>query len=190
MKNLEEKITKAWKIVIILALNTVMLMLFSALSEKESISVISPGANGEEVRLLQEKLRESGYYKGQPDGGYSLEVRRAIKDFQEEKGIPATGKADCETLFLLGLNCVHSDYFSVEVQLAAKYIQWKCGGKSYAEKLKAGEKLINKLSLGASPDSVSEFLFLPEYVDFYRSTADIIPDCASHKAAYVCLNRY
>lgn len=55
------------------------------------------GATGEEVRKLQEKLREFDYDVGPADGEFGPRTRRAVVDFQEEHGLVADGAVGAET---------------------------------------------------------------------------------------------
>ena len=50
------------------------------------------------VTELQEALTERGYYTGPIDGRYSAELVAAIKAFQRDLGVPATGVIDVATL--------------------------------------------------------------------------------------------
>lgn len=191
---MEEKIKTAWRIVVILALNTVLLAMVSAAiggHREEAQAAISLGANGEDVRMLQEKLGGLGYFSGTADGNYSIETRKAVKNFQEDNGVRATGKADYETLVLLGLDSSDSSgYFGVDVQLLAKFITWKSGGESYAQKLATGRALVERMESEKYPDTLSENLFSGEFEKFTSAVTGIVPDSDSHKAAYKCLEEY
>ncbi len=52
------------------------------------------GAEGEEVRQLQTRLMELGYYKGKISGNFLGGTQTAIREFQENSGMTATGAAD------------------------------------------------------------------------------------------------
>lgn len=58
---------------------------------------LSYGASGEDVKLLQEKLIEMGYYWGNVTGNYLEGSVAAIQTFQQESGLAVTGKADVIT---------------------------------------------------------------------------------------------
>jgi uncharacterized surface protein with fasciclin (FAS1) repeats len=51
-----------------------------------------------QVAALQGILTATGHYGGPIDGVWSLEVEEALKDFQTELGVPATGVVDAATL--------------------------------------------------------------------------------------------
>ena len=52
------------------------------------------GAEGEEVRNLQTRLMELGYYKGKISGNYLGGTQKSVREFQEKNGIAVTGAAD------------------------------------------------------------------------------------------------
>lgn len=55
------------------------------------------GSNGEDVRLLQQRLIELSYLSGSADGAYGNMTASAVKSFQREAGLSQTGIADQET---------------------------------------------------------------------------------------------
>ena len=55
------------------------------------------GDEGEDVKLLQGRLGELGYYTDKASGKYLKNTQAAVKTFQSEFGLEANGKADVET---------------------------------------------------------------------------------------------
>jgi hypothetical protein len=51
----------------------------------------------ENVREVQEKLRDGGFYSGQIDGAYSSELALALTRYQIRNGLPITGQLDVDT---------------------------------------------------------------------------------------------
>jgi peptidoglycan hydrolase-like protein with peptidoglycan-binding domain len=62
----------------------------------------SDGWAGDNVREVQEKLREGGFYSGEIDGAYNTELAAAIVRYQMRNGLPITGQLDLETSDALG----------------------------------------------------------------------------------------
>jgi peptidoglycan hydrolase-like protein with peptidoglycan-binding domain len=60
------------------------------------------GWGPENVRVVQEKLRDSGLYFGEIDGAYSSELAAALGRYQIRNGLPITGQLDAETSKALG----------------------------------------------------------------------------------------
>jgi hypothetical protein len=54
------------------------------------------------VRAVQEKLRDGGFYLGKIDGAYNTELAAALSRYQIVNGLPITGQLDAETAKALG----------------------------------------------------------------------------------------
>jgi hypothetical protein len=61
------------------------------------------------VTAIQEQLAQQGYYRGEIDGIFGAETRRAIVRYQSDQGLRATGNLNEDTLQALGLRRVASD---------------------------------------------------------------------------------
>ena len=64
----------------------------------------SSNQNGDSsVAAAQERLSKQGYYRGQIDGVFGDETRRAVMRFQSEHGLRETGNLTADTRHALGL---------------------------------------------------------------------------------------
>ena len=59
------------------------------------------GSRGEDVKILQTRLAELGYYDGPVSGNFMAYTTKAVKAFQADFGLEQTGIADTQTLSLL-----------------------------------------------------------------------------------------
>ena len=50
-----------------------------------------------DVKKMQQTLRDKGHYHGEVDGVFGLRTRASIRRFQKAENLPATGKLDAET---------------------------------------------------------------------------------------------
>src|SRR5215217_243665 len=57
----------------------------------------SDGWAEDNVREVQEKLREGGFFSGEIDGTYTTELAAALVRYQIRNGLPITGQLDLET---------------------------------------------------------------------------------------------
>jgi peptidoglycan hydrolase-like protein with peptidoglycan-binding domain len=65
---------------------------------------LARGARGDAVRQLQLKLMQAGIFvAGGADGIFGAATERALKTYQQRKGLPATGRVDAQTARALGL---------------------------------------------------------------------------------------
>lgn len=59
------------------------------------------GSQGTEVRVLQRRLRELGYYSGSVDGDFGSSTEAAVRAFQKANGLKVDGKAGAETMAVM-----------------------------------------------------------------------------------------
>ena len=62
---------------------------------------LQKGSSGKDVSRLQTRLSELGYYWGKISGDYLDGTTAAVGKFQQDNGLPKTGKADVGTLIKL-----------------------------------------------------------------------------------------
>ncbi|PYJ32518.1 MAG: hypothetical protein DME88_10790 [Verrucomicrobia bacterium] len=67
-----------------------------------TLSVIASVSADDNVREVQEKLRDGGFYSGQIDGAYSSQLSAALTRYQIRNGLPITGQLDVDTSKALG----------------------------------------------------------------------------------------
>ena len=60
-------------------------------------STLKQGSSGSEVKTLQQRLKELGYYSGSVDGKYGAGTAEAVKAFQRANNLTADGKAGKNT---------------------------------------------------------------------------------------------
>ncbi|MBT2367757.1 murein L,D-transpeptidase [Streptomyces sp. ISL-10] len=56
--------------------------------------LMAPGAKGEQVRELQARLAQIGWFDDRPTGTYGPVTTTAVKGFQGKRGLPSTGSTD------------------------------------------------------------------------------------------------
>ena len=71
--------------------------LISAEAQEESYLLLKQGSAGIEVRRLQARLLELGYYSGGVDGLYGATTVEAVKAFQRNNSLSADGQAGAQT---------------------------------------------------------------------------------------------
>ena len=66
--------------------------------EASSSTTLKNGSTGDEVRQMQQRLKELGYLKGSADGDFGAATEAAVKAFQAQNGLSVDGKAGTATL--------------------------------------------------------------------------------------------
>ncbi len=57
----------------------------------------------DDIKKLQESLRDKGHYSGQVDGVLGPQTRAAIRRYQKSENLPVTGRLDAQTAGKLGV---------------------------------------------------------------------------------------
>lgn len=65
------------------------------------INGLISGDSGEDVRALQERLAELGYYAGTVDGNFGSGTMQAVMDIQEAIGLEPTGEASADLINII-----------------------------------------------------------------------------------------
>lgn len=130
---------------------------------RDSVYALSKyGSTGNEVKSIQKKLRELGFYSGSVDGIYGSQTQSAVKKFQKSVGITADGIAGKNTLLYLGLGGSSSNsttYSNADVELLGKVISAEARGESYEGQVAVGAVILNRVAHPSFPDSISGVVY-------------------------------
>ena len=148
------------------------------------------GSRGTEVRNIQKKLKQLGYYSGSIDGIYGANTQKAITAFQKSCGITADGIAGPKTLLYLGLNSSSTSGFSSnDKYLLAKVIEGEARGENYTGQVAVGAVILNRVDHSSFPDSISGVVYQSGAFDcVYDSNWSVEPSATAKKAAEDALN--
>lgn len=145
----------------LLLLSILSVMMFSGVGAKETLSKI--GSRGNEVRQIQQRLKDEGYYKGSVDGIYGTQTKQAVLLYQQRNGLNADGVAGTLTLTSLGIvssggNGVYSDS---DFNLLANIISAEARGESFEGQVAVGAVVLNRVEHPSFPDSIAGVVYQP-----------------------------
>lgn len=152
------------------------------------------GSRGQEVREIQQKLRELGIYSGSVDGVYGTATQKAVRQFQKNCGLTVDGIAGPKTLLYLGLgsgggSSSSGGYSSSDVYLLAKVIAAEARGESYTGQVAVGAVVLNRVRHSSFPDSISGVVYQAGAFSAVRdSNWSVAPDATAQKAARDAIN--
>jgi peptidoglycan hydrolase-like protein with peptidoglycan-binding domain len=64
---------------------------------------MAQGGNADQVRAVQQALKDKGHDPGEIDGKMGPKTQAALRDYQSKEGLKATGRLDAETMTKLGV---------------------------------------------------------------------------------------
>lgn len=101
-----------------------------------SLSVIGSAAAKDDVREVQTKLKDGGFYFGEIDGALSSDLSAAITRYQIRNGLQITGNLNLETSKLLG----------VKPEVSASPAPVAAGGETWRQLRRTDPKFLEKLN--------------------------------------------
>lgn len=179
---------------VLLSLLTVFSIITIRSDYKDTVEPVlsQQGSRGSEVRQIQTKLRQLGYYKGSVDGIFGSDTKKAVISFQKSCGITADGIAGPKTLLYLGLGSSSGSsggFSSNETYLLAKVIEAEARGESYTGQVAVGAVILNRVDHSSFPDSISGVVYQSGAFDcVYDSNWAVEPSSTSKKAAQDAIN--
>ena len=82
-----------------------------------------------DVKTMQQTLRDKGHYRGEVDGVFGLRTRASIRGFQKAENLPATGQLDAQTADKLGVRPEGREKTGYQTATGkpSAYIEWAKG---------------------------------------------------------------
>ena len=128
---------------------------------------LKQGSSGSQVRTMQTKLKNWGYYKGTVDGIYGPKTKEAVKYFQRKNGLVVDGIAGNKTLKALGMSTTGSSssgsstYSDADVYLLARLIYGEARGESYEGQVAVGAVILNRVKHSDFPNTIAGVIYQP-----------------------------
>ena len=126
------------------------------------------GSTGEQVRVIQDKLKRWGYYDGAVDGIFGSATEKAVRYFQRSNGLTEDGIVGARTLAALGMNNTGSGSSSSgaaaqdeTVALLARVISAEARGEPYAGQVAVGAVILNRVEHPSFPSTIAGVVYQP-----------------------------
>ncbi len=163
-------------------------------------AVLRQGSKGGEVKEVQRRLKQWGYYSGAVDGIYGPATVEAVKKFQRKNGLTADGIAGKATYEALGMNDSakvlggggsknNSSYTNSDLYLLAKCIYAEARGESYTGQVAVGAVILNRVASSAFPNTVAGVIYQQNaFTAVTDGQINLEPDKTALNAASDALN--
>jgi N-acetylmuramoyl-L-alanine amidase len=140
---------------------TFIIILTLVLGGVSASALSKMGSRGTEVRNIQTRLKNWGYYKGSIDGIYGTQTKNAVIAFQKKHNLTADGIAGPKTLEKIGLptNSGGNGYSDSEYNLLARLISAEARGEPYIGQVAVGAVVLNRIDHPSFPSSVSGVIY-------------------------------
>ena len=121
------------------------------------------GSRGEEVRKIQTKLKNWGYYNGNVDGIYGSKTFDAVKKFQRKNGLKVDGIAGEKTLNALGINGTKNDSNissnNTDLNLLSKLVYAEARGEPYKGMVAVAATVLNRVADSRFPNTIAGVIY-------------------------------
>lgn len=151
------------------------------------------GSKGDQVTLVQQKLRQYGYMTGAADGVFGKETYDAVVWFQRKNGLKADGVVGASTAAALGVSLsgtvAASGYNENESYLLARLVHGEARGEPYVGKVAVAAVVLNRVRSPLFPNTISGVIYQAGAFDaVYDGQINLTPDSDSIRAAKDALN--
>lgn len=158
-------------------------------------AVLKQGSSGAQVKTIQQKLKNWGYYKGSVDGIFGSKTKEAVKYFQRKNGLTADGIVGNKTLAALGMSTSSSgssgssSYSNSDVQLLARLIYGEARGESYVGQVAVGAVVMNRIKSASFPNTMSGVIYQRHaFTAVSDGQINLTPNETAKKAARDAMN--
>ena len=163
---------------------------FLNISSKPALSYY--GSSGSEVKNIQTKLKQWGYYSSEIDGVYGEKTYRAVRLFQSRNGLDVDGIAGPGTLAALGISSNSStknSSYENNVNLLSRLVHGEARGESYTGMVAVAAVVLNRVSDSNFPKTIAGVIYQSGAFDAVSDgQINLTPDKESIKAAKDALN--
>ena len=151
------------------------------------------GDTGQEVKDMQQELKNWGYYEGKVDGIFDSNTFASVLRYQRTYGLNANGIADENTLLTMGLGQIvesgqayAASKQTSNVQLLARAINGEARGEPFEGQVAVGAVILNRVKNSKFPKTIAGVIYQPgafTAVDDGQISVPIDPKSTVVKAA-------
>ena len=148
----------AWSLALLFAVNIAVI----SLAQQAQAATYRQGSTGEQVRIIQTKLKNWGYYDGAVDGIFGSGTAEAVQYFQRKNGLTADGIVGPATLTALGMSTGGGGSGQEStVELLARVISAEARGEPYSGQVAVGAVILNRVEHPSFPNTVAGVVYQP-----------------------------
>lgn len=146
---------------IFLLITTAILILTLSLFSAMSLSRV--GSQGEEVKQIQTRLKELGYFNEKIDGIYGTKTENAVIKFQKDNNLTPDGIVGTKTLEKLNIknSSVPNTFTESEISLLARIISAESRGEPYEGQVAVGAVILNRIDHPSFPNTLAGVIYQP-----------------------------
>jgi N-acetylmuramoyl-L-alanine amidase len=156
---------------------------------------IVKGNTEQNVRLVQERLAELGFYKTKVDGVFGPKSTAAVKAFQKSRGLIADGVVGAKTEAALGITLTRGGSVTAgsvsdsDLNLLARCVYAEARGEPYTGQVAVAAVVLNRVRAAGFPNSIAGVIYQPwAFTAVNDGQINLKPNDNAKKAARDALN--
>ena len=169
----------------------------------QAAAILKQGATGGEVKEVQRRLKQWGYYKGSVDGVFGKGTKSAVIAFQKKNGLTADGVVGKSTYKALGMTSSYeilagqssnnaqgvNGFSSSDVYLLARTIYAEGRGEPYTGQVAIGAVVLNRVRDKAFPNTIAGVVYQKHaFTAVTDGQINLTPNETAMKAAKDAIN--
>ena len=167
---------RKWKIYLMLFVSLAVVGVSTAVAVSitnepiSEVAIVGASSSKSDIKLIQQKLKNWGYYTGSVDGIYGSKTKAAVKYFQRRNGLTVDGIVGNKTLKAMGISSSmlsggssssNSKFSSSDVKLLARLIYAEARGEPYQGQVAVGAVVLNRVKSSSFPNTISGVIYQP-----------------------------
>ena len=186
-----------YKVIILIVLSLIFFLAYNlSIKSQVSFALSKYGSRGQEVKTIQTKLKNWGYYSGGIDGIYGSGTLKAVKKFQQKNGLNADGIAGTKTLQAMGIfNSSGSSGSSTgsnsssSLNLISRFVYAESRGEPYQGQVAVAAVILNRVKDSRFPNTVSGVVYQSgAFTCVTDGQINLSPNNTAKKAAQDAMN--
>ena len=171
----------------------VLALLLTLTITRGNSAVLSLGSRGAKVTLIQQRLKDWGYYTGAVDGIFGRGTHNAVVRFQRQNGLAVDGQVGKKTAAAMGVSLAGTVsaalYQESELSLLARLVSGEARGEPYIGQVAVAAVVLNRVRSDEFPDTISGVIFQPGAFDaVWDGQFDLTPTDSCIRAARDAIN--
>ncbi len=141
----------------------VSLLLALVMTTPADAAIITQGSRGERVALIQQRLKQWGYYTGDVDGVFGRGTYQAVVAFQRQNGLTVDGRIGFGTARALGVSLTGTVEAALwqesELSILARLVAGEARGEPYIGQVAVAAVVLNRVKSDEFPDTICGVIF-------------------------------
>lgn len=179
-------------LILVLVLSVVSLGGWRTIATADAANIVK-GDTKENVRMVQQRLKELGYYTISVDGIWGPKTLAGVKNFQRAKGLVADGIVGARTEKALGITLKSgtssSSTSSADLNLLARAVYGESRGEPYTGQVAVAAVILNRVKSSKFPNTVSGVIYQRgAFTAVSDGQINLTPNQTAYNAARDALN--